>query len=74
MDPARLAAAFAAAPGAPAAVAAAPDLAAALVVAATYQAPIVIAGSLFLVGEARTMLLGAPTDPVRLSDPVAPPR
>jgi dihydrofolate synthase / folylpolyglutamate synthase len=71
MDPARLAAVFAAAPGAPAAVTAAPDLAAALAVAATYQAPIVIAGSLFLVGEARTMLLGAPTDPVRLSDPVA---
>ncbi|HEX3482860.1 MAG TPA: Mur ligase family protein [Kofleriaceae bacterium] len=74
MDPARLAAVFAAAPGAPAAIAAAPDLAAALAIAATYQAPIVIAGSLFLVGEARTVLLGAPTDPVRLSDPVAPPR
>jgi dihydrofolate synthase/folylpolyglutamate synthase len=74
MDPARLAAAFAAAAGAPAAIAAAPDLAAALAVAATYRAPIVIAGSLFLVGEARTALLGAPTDPVRLSDPVAPPR
>jgi len=74
MDPARLAAAFAAAPGAPSAIAAAPDLAAALAVAATYQAPIVIAGSLFLVGEARTALLDAPTDPVRLSDPVAPPR
>jgi dihydrofolate synthase / folylpolyglutamate synthase len=73
MDPSRLAAAFAAAPGAPAAVAAAPDLAAALAVAATYQAPIVIAGSLFLVGEARTLLLGAPTDPVRLSDPAGPP-
>jgi dihydrofolate synthase/folylpolyglutamate synthase len=74
MDPARLAAAFAAAAGAPTAIAAAPDLAAALAVAAAYQAPIVIAGSLFLVGEARTALLGAPTDPVRLSDPVAPPR
>ena len=74
MDPARLAAAFAAAPGAPAAIAAAPDLTAALAVAATYEAPIVIAGSLFLVGEARTVLLGAPTDPVRLSDPVAPAR
>jgi dihydrofolate synthase / folylpolyglutamate synthase len=73
MDPARLAAAFAAAPGAPTAIAAAPDLAAALAIAAAYQAPIVIAGSLFLVGEARTALLGAPTDPVRLSDPVAPP-
>jgi dihydrofolate synthase/folylpolyglutamate synthase len=72
MDPARLAAAFTAAPGAPVAIAAAPDLAAALVVAATYQAPIAIAGSLFLVGEARTLLLGAPTDPVRVSDPIAP--
>jgi dihydrofolate synthase/folylpolyglutamate synthase len=74
MDPARLAAAFAAAPGAPSAIAAAPDLTAALAVAASHQAPIAIAGSLFLVGEARTLLLGAPTDPVRLSDPVAVPR
>ncbi|HEX3758728.1 MAG TPA: Mur ligase family protein [Kofleriaceae bacterium] len=73
MDPAQLAAAFAAASGAPAAVAAAPDLAAALAIAATYGAPIVIAGSLFVVGEARTLLLGAPTDPVRVSDPAAPP-
>jgi dihydrofolate synthase/folylpolyglutamate synthase len=73
MDPARLAAVFAAAPGAPVAIAAAPDLAAALVVAATYQAPIAVAGSLFLVGEARTALLGAPTDPVRVSDPIALP-
>jgi dihydrofolate synthase/folylpolyglutamate synthase len=74
MDPARLAAVFAAAPGAPSEISAAPDLAAALAVAATHQAPIAIAGSLFVVGEARTLLLGAPTDPVRLSDPAAPPR
>jgi dihydrofolate synthase/folylpolyglutamate synthase len=75
MDPARLAAAFTEASGAaPAAshgVAAAPDLAAAIAVAATYQAPIVIAGSLFLVGEARTLLLGAPTDPMLVTDPPA---
>jgi dihydrofolate synthase/folylpolyglutamate synthase len=31
-----------------------------------------IAGSLFIVGEARALLLGAPVDPVRLSDPVSP--
>jgi dihydrofolate synthase/folylpolyglutamate synthase len=73
MDPAQLAAAFAAAPGAPSAIAAAPDLAAALAVAASHRAPIAIAGSLFLIGEARTLLLGAPTDPVRLSDPAAAP-
>jgi dihydrofolate synthase / folylpolyglutamate synthase len=73
MDPARLAAVFAAAPGAPSVIAAAPDLAAALAIAAIHQAPIAIAGSLFVVGEARTLLLGAPTDPVRLSDPAAPP-
>jgi dihydrofolate synthase/folylpolyglutamate synthase len=79
MDPARLAAAFAtafatasgAAPGASHGVAAAPDLAAALAIAAAYQAPIVIAGSLFLVGEARTLLLGAPTDPMLVTDPPA---
>jgi len=73
MDPARLAAAFAGAPGASHAIAAAPDLAAALAVAAAYQAPITIAGSLFLVGEARTLLLGAPTDPVLVTDPPARP-
>lgn len=87
MDPARLAAVFAdvhralavAAGGDPEAaaahardgIAAAPDLASAIAVAATYGAPIVIAGSLFLVGEARTLLLGAPTDPVPIADPAA---
>ena len=30
---------------------------------------VVIAGSLFLVGEARTLLLNAPTDPLAISDP-----
>jgi dihydrofolate synthase/folylpolyglutamate synthase len=49
----------------------APDLRAALTVAATHRAPILIAGSLFLVGEARTLLLGAPTDPIPISDPPA---
>jgi dihydrofolate synthase/folylpolyglutamate synthase len=73
MPPPQLAAVFAAAPGAPAAVASAPDLAAAIALAATHGAPIVIAGSLFLVGEARTLLLGAPTDPVLVTDPAGPP-
>jgi dihydrofolate synthase/folylpolyglutamate synthase len=49
----------------------APYLEAALAAARGHDAPIVIAGSLFLVGEARSLLLGAPTDPVRLSDPPA---
>ncbi|HEY0475903.1 MAG TPA: Mur ligase family protein [Kofleriaceae bacterium] len=74
LDPARLAAAFEAAPGAAAgAVAVAPDLAAAIAIAAAYQAPIVIAGSLFVVGEARTLLLDAPTDPMLVTDPPARP-
>jgi folylpolyglutamate synthase/dihydropteroate synthase len=52
-------------------VTSAPDLRAALIAAATEGAPIVVAGSLFLVGEARTLLLGAPTDPMLVSDPPA---
>lgn len=52
-------------------VSAAADLRAALAAASAHGAPILIAGSLFLVGEARTLLLGAPTDPVRVSDPPA---
>ncbi len=32
---------------------------------------VVVAGSVFLVGEARTHLLGEPTDPVKVTDPVA---
>jgi dihydrofolate synthase/folylpolyglutamate synthase len=47
------------------------DLAAALARARTLGSPVLIAGSLFIVGEARTLLLGAPTDPVRVSDPSA---
>ncbi|HMG20834.1 MAG TPA: Mur ligase family protein [Kofleriaceae bacterium] len=78
MDPAALAAAFAAALGAlgastASAVASAPDLAAALAIAAAHRAPIVIAGSLFLVGEARALLLGAPSDPILVTDPPASP-
>jgi dihydrofolate synthase/folylpolyglutamate synthase len=64
MDPAQLAAAFS-----QGSVTAAPDLRAALAAAAAYRAPILIAGSLFLVGEARTLLLGAPTDPILVTDP-----
>jgi dihydrofolate synthase/folylpolyglutamate synthase len=52
-------------------VAAAPDLRAALVEAQRQGAPIAIAGSLFIVGEARSLLLGAPTDPMLVTDPPA---
>ena len=31
--------------------------------------PILIAGSLFIVGEARSHFLNAPTDPILVSDP-----
>ncbi|HEY1552182.1 MAG TPA: Mur ligase family protein [Kofleriaceae bacterium] len=55
------------------AVDAADDLDAALAIAERYAAPIVIAGSLFLVGEARVRLLGAPSDSRRVSDPSAKP-
>ena len=34
---------------------------------------VLITGSLFLVGEARTLLLGAPTDPFVVTDPPAKP-
>lgn len=50
----------------------APDLATAIATARTRDATIVIAGSLFLVGEARTLLLDAPTDPILVSDPSPP--
>jgi len=63
MDPAALAAVFGGT--------AAPDLRAALAAAAVHHAPILVAGSLFLVGEARTLLLGAPTDPMLVTDPPA---
>ncbi len=49
----------------------APDLPAALAAARRFGAPILVAGSLFLVGEARTLLLGAPADPIAVSDPSA---
>lgn len=53
----------------------APELAAALAVARTLAGPggasILVAGSLFLVGEARVLLLGAPADPIAISDPAA---
>ena len=45
------------------------DLAHALAAARGQGDLIVIAGSLFLVGEARTLLLKAPTDPLAISDP-----
>lgn len=51
----------------------APDLATALALARTLAAgdgAILVAGSLFLVGEARALLLGEPADPVAAVDPV----
>jgi dihydrofolate synthase/folylpolyglutamate synthase len=68
MDPASLAAVFA---QSGLASATAPELRAALAAASAYGAPILVAGSLFLVGEARTLLLGAPTDPMLVTDPPA---
>jgi dihydrofolate synthase/folylpolyglutamate synthase len=47
----------------------APDLTAALALARRHGGPILVAGSLFLVGEARVLELGAPADPIALSDP-----
>lgn len=73
LAPAALAAAFRAADPA-LAVETAPDLRAAVAAARRLDAPIVIAGSLFLVGEARAWLLGAPADPIAVSDPPATPR
>ncbi|HEY6034564.1 MAG TPA: Mur ligase family protein, partial [Kofleriaceae bacterium] len=49
----------------------APDLRSAVELARTIGTPIAIAGSLFIVGEARVAYLGAPSDPVRVSDPPA---
>jgi dihydrofolate synthase/folylpolyglutamate synthase len=49
----------------------APDLPAALAAARRLGGPILVAGSLFLVGEARALLLGAPSDPIAVSDPSA---
>jgi dihydrofolate synthase/folylpolyglutamate synthase len=50
----------------------APDLPAALAAARRHGEPILVAGSLFLVGEARVLLLGAPADPIAVSDPSVP--
>lgn len=47
----------------------APDLAVALAIARTAARTVVVAGSLFLVGEARVLLLGAPADPIVVGDP-----
>jgi len=49
----------------------APDLQTAVDAARALGTPILVAGSLFLVGEARVRYLGAPADPVMVSDPVA---
>jgi dihydrofolate synthase/folylpolyglutamate synthase len=46
-----------------------PDLVHALRRAADLLAPVLVAGSLFLVGEARALLLGVPTDPIVATDP-----
>jgi len=51
----------------------APDLEAALARARVLGSPILVAGSLFLVGEARVLLLGSPADPIAVSDPVRRP-
>jgi dihydrofolate synthase/folylpolyglutamate synthase len=51
----------------------APDLAAAVARARQLGSPVLVAGSLFLVGEARVRYLGAPADPVMLTDPSAAP-
>jgi dihydrofolate synthase/folylpolyglutamate synthase len=76
MDPAQLASVFLRCapssgntPGVP--VIGSRGLHAALAAAATHGETILIAGSLFLVGEARTLLLGAPTDPMLVTDPPA---
>ncbi len=64
-DPAQLAALFGGE--------SAPDLETAVVRARSLGGPILIAGSLFLVGEARVRYLGAPADPVFVTDPSAGP-
>ncbi len=47
----------------------APDVGAAVARARTLGSPVLVAGSLFIVGEARVRFLGAPSDPVSVSDP-----
>jgi dihydrofolate synthase/folylpolyglutamate synthase len=74
LDPRALAAAFArwqAPSGTLADATVASDLRAAIAAASAYGEPILVAGSLFLVGEARTLLLDAPTDPMLVTDPPA---
>ncbi|MBA3462694.1 MAG: bifunctional folylpolyglutamate synthase/dihydrofolate synthase [Deltaproteobacteria bacterium] len=51
----------------------APNLRSALARARTLGDLIVVAGSLFIVGEARVLLLRAPADPIAVSDPSARP-
>lgn len=51
-------------------VEAAPDLASALARARSLGSTVLVAGSLFIVGEARVLCLGAPADPVLATDPV----
>jgi len=72
MAPAQLAACFPAAETAPdlaTALARARALGGSMARAGSRRPTIVVAGSLFLVGEARVLLLGAPADPVWVSDP-----
>jgi dihydrofolate synthase / folylpolyglutamate synthase len=73
LAPEAVAAAFAA-HGVP--VETAPDLARALLAARRHAPPgtegaIVVCGSLLVIGEARVLLLGAPADPIALSDPAS---
>lgn len=69
MDPAALAAIAREVAAIPVEVA--DDVVAAVARARELGSPVLVAGSLFVVGEARSALLGAPTDPIRLSDPPA---
>ena len=70
LAPDALAAAFRAAGAAE--VDTADDVVAAVARARAAGGPVLIAGSLFIVGEARAALLGAPADPIATSDPSAP--
>ncbi|HTR53878.1 MAG TPA: Mur ligase family protein [Kofleriaceae bacterium] len=70
LAPEPLADAFRAATSAP--VETARDLEAAVARARELGGPVLVAGSLFLVGEARTRWLGAPTDAIALADPARP--
>lgn len=68
-EPAVVAAAHRPAPAIP--VETAPDLDAAVAAARAHGAPVLVAGSLFLVGEARTRFLDAPTDPIVATESLA---